>query len=120
MADYSRLPPNVILFGPHANCTLSICPIEASLYGYQPRLSASISFIVLYGLSACIHIYLGWRWKQWFFMCSMVLGALDAIAGYVGRIILYHNPFDFTGFMLQISETLPLPQRCNNGWEHAS
>ncbi|KAJ0123206.1 parasitic phase-specific protein psp-1 [Diaporthe amygdali] len=102
MADYSRLPPDVVLFGPDGNCTLEICPIEASLYGYRPSLSASISFIVLYALSACIHIYLGWRWKKWFFMSCMVLGALNAIAGYAGRIILYNNPFDFTGFMLQI------------------
>lgn len=108
MADYNRLPPNVILFGPDGNCTLDICPIEASLYGYRPRMSASIAFIVLYALSACIHIYLGWRWKKWFFMSCMVLGALDGIAGYTGRIILYNNPFDFTGFMLQISETPPL------------
>lgn len=105
MAQYNRLPPNVILFGPDGNCTLDICPIEASLYGYRPRMSASIAFIVLYALSACIHIYLGWRWKKWFFMSCMVLGALDGIAGYTGRIILYNNPFDFTGFMLQISET---------------
>ncbi|KAL1876306.1 hypothetical protein Daus18300_002935 [Diaporthe australafricana] len=102
MADYSRLLPNVILFGPEGNCTLEICPIEASIYGYRPSMSASIAFIVLYALSACIHIYLGWRWKKWFFMSCMVLGAINAIAGYVGRIILYHNPFDFTGFMLQI------------------
>ncbi|KAK7725843.1 hypothetical protein SLS63_007835 [Diaporthe eres] len=102
MADYSSLPPDVVLFGPDGNCTLDICPIEASLYGYRPRMSASIAFIVLYALSACIHIYLGWLWKKWFFMCCMVLGALDGIAGYTGRIILYNNPFDFTGFMLQI------------------
>lgn len=116
MADYSSLPPDVILFGPDGNCTLDICPIEASLYGYRPRMSASIAFIVLYALSACIHIYLGWLWKKWFFMCCMVLGALDAIAGYTGRIMLYNNPFDFTGFMLQISE-MPRPpsSRCING-----
>lgn len=109
MADHSGLPPDVILFGPDGNCTLDICPIEASLYGYRPRMSASIAFIVLYSLSACVHIYLGWRWKKWFFMSCMVLGALDAIAGYIGRIMLYNNPFDFNGFMLQISEIPPPP-----------
>lgn len=104
MADYSGLPPDVILFGPDGNCTLEICPVEASLYGYRPSLAASITFIVLYSLAACIHIYLGFRWKKWFFMGCMVLGALNAIAGYTGRIILYNNPFDFSGFMLQIGK----------------
>lgn len=108
MTDYRGLPPDVILFGPDGNCTLEICPVEASLYGYRPSLSASIAFIVLYALAACIHIYLGWRWKKWFFMIAMVLGALNAIAGYTGRIILYNNPFDFSGFMLQIGKKPPL------------
>lgn len=108
MADYSGLPPDVILFGPDGNCTLEICPVEASLYGYRPSLAASITFIVLYSLAACIHIYLGFRWKKWFFMGCMVLGALNAIAGYTGRIILYNNPFDFSGFMLQIGKYPPL------------
>lgn len=104
MADYGRLPPDVVLFGPDGNCTLEICPIEASLYGYRPSMGASISFIVFYSLAACIHIYLGLRWKKWFFMTCMTLGCLNAIAGYVGRIMLYNNPFNFSGFMLQISK----------------
>lgn len=115
MADYNRLPPNVILFGPDGNCTLEICPIEASLYGYRPSMAASVSFIVLYALAACIHIYLGLRWKKWFFMTCMVLGCLNAIAGYVGRIIMYNNPFDFSGFMLQIGES-PLPLWYMSSW----
>lgn len=112
MADYSGLPPDVILFGPDGNCTLEICPVEASLYGYRPSMAASITFIVLYSLAACIHIYLGFRWKKWFFMGCMVLGALNAIAGYTGRIILYNNPFDFSGFMLQIGKYLSLFAQC--------
>lgn len=115
--DYRGLPPDVILFGPDGNCTLEICPLEASIYGYRPRLSASIAFIVLYALSVFIYIYLGWRWKKWFFMGCMVLGALAAIAGYLGRIIMYNNPFNFTGFMLQIGKNL-LPIMYHRSLEH--
>lgn len=36
----------------------------------------------------------------------MVIGALNAIIGYAGRIIMYYNPFNFSGFMIQIGEYL--------------
>jgi hypothetical protein len=102
------VPPNVVIFGPDANCTLSICPVQMSVYGYRPSLPSNITFIALYTLSAAIHIYLGIRWKTWFFMGCMVLGAVNAVLGYAGRVMMYYNPFDFAAFMIQISELLCL------------
>ncbi len=110
-----RPPPYAIVFGPRANCTLDICPLEISVYGYRPSLAANISFIVLYALAAVIHAYLGIRWKQWWFMGCMLVGAINAIIGYVGRVMMYYNPFNFAAFMLQISEFVslfPLPTGC--------
>jgi hypothetical protein len=49
-------PPNVVVFGPGANCTLAICPVEISVYGYRPSLAANISFIALYAVAAVIHM----------------------------------------------------------------
>ncbi|KAK0621833.1 RTA1 like protein-domain-containing protein [Bombardia bombarda] len=89
-------------FGPDANCTLEFCPVEVSVYGYLPNLAANIVFIALYALSAIVHIYLGIRWKTWFFMSCMIVGAINGILGYVGRVILHNNPFDFFGFIIQI------------------
>jgi hypothetical protein len=99
-----RPPPYAIVFGPQANCTLDICPVQLSVYGYRPSLAANISFIVLYALAALIHAYLGVRWKQWWFMSCMLVGAVNAIIGYVGRVMMYYNPFNFAAFILQISE----------------
>ncbi|AEO68063.1 uncharacterized protein THITE_2117392 [Thermothielavioides terrestris NRRL 8126] len=99
-------PPYVVVFGPHANCTLDICPVELSVYGYRPSLAANTTFIALYGLSAVIHTYLGIRWKQWWFMGCMLLAAASAIIGYIGRVMMYYNPFNFSAFMLQISQFL--------------
>lgn len=99
------IPPGTVVFGPDGNCTLAICPVEYSVYGYRPSLAASSTFIVLYSISACIHLYLGLRWKTWGFMSCMLVGATNAILGYAGRIILWYNPFDFSGFMLQISKS---------------
>ncbi|KAI0849302.1 RTA1 like protein-domain-containing protein [Daldinia vernicosa] len=96
------VPPYTKVFGPGANCTLEICPVEISVYGYAPSLAANAVFLCLYLLSACIHVYLGIRWKSWFFMGCMVLGAVNATLGYAARISMHYNPFNFAAFMIQI------------------
>lgn len=97
---------NLISFGPDSNCTLDLCPIEASVYSYRPSLPANIVFIALYAIAGLLHAYLGIRWRQWSFTGCILAGCLLEIAGYVGRIIMYGNPFDFIGFMTQIGELL--------------
>ena len=99
-----RPPPNMVVFGPKANCTLELCPVEMSVYGYRPSLAANIVFIALYTLSMAIHLYLGLRWKHWWYMGCMLVGGANAIVGYVGRVMLHYNPFSFVAFMIQISE----------------
>ena len=114
-SDPSGFPsrsPYMVYFGPQANCTLDLCPVEYSVYGYRPSLAANISFIALNALAAVVHVYLGFRWKQWWFMGCMLVGVVNAIIGYVGRVMMYYNPFSFASFMLQISMLtvfLPVP-----------
>lgn len=101
MSD-SELPNGLSVFGPDANCTLALCPVEWSVYGYRPGLATNSVFLAIFGVAMLFHIYLGIRWRQWFFMSFMVLGCIDEMAGYGGRIMLYNNPFDFNGFIMQI------------------
>ncbi|KAJ5011172.1 Sphingoid long-chain base transporter RSB1 [Colletotrichum sp. SAR 10_99] len=96
------LPPYVVVFGPDANCTLEICDIHYSLYRYRPNIAVNALFLALYGIAGLVHIFLGIRWRSYWFMAFMVLGCLSEIVGYIGRIMLYHNPFAFVPFMLQI------------------
>lgn len=99
----SQVPPdNLVIFGPDANCTLALCPVEWSVYQYRPSLAANITFIVLYAIAMGTHLVLGIKWKQWFYMSFMMIGCLFEIIGYIGRIIMYSNPFNFGGFMVQI------------------
>ncbi|KAK5664250.1 hypothetical protein OQA88_467 [Cercophora sp. LCS_1] len=109
-----QLPPNVVVFGPKANCTLEICPLEMSVYGYLPSLAANISFIAVYALAAAIHTYLGFRWKQRWFMVCMLLGVCNAIIGYIGRVLMHYNPFNFAAFMLQIAIYITLALSINH------
>jgi hypothetical protein len=100
-----HLPPNVVVFGPKANCTLEICPVQFSVYGYRPSLAANGAFIGLYIIAMIVHAYLGFiRWKTPWFAGCMVVGAINAIIGYTGRVMMYYNPFDFAAFMMQICE----------------
>lgn len=95
--------PNVVIFGPGANCTLELCPVEWSVYQYRPSLAANLTFLVLYTLLGGIHIFLGWRWRSWWFAVFMILGCISETIGYVGRLLLWKNPFSFPGFMLQVT-----------------
>ncbi|KXH59524.1 parasitic phase-specific protein PSP-1 [Colletotrichum salicis] len=99
MAD---LPDGLIAFGPQANCTLDICPIEWSILRYQPYVPVSGTFIGFFSLALALHTILGFKWKTWGFTASMIGGCVLEIVGYVGRLFIHDNPFDFNGFLMQI------------------
>ncbi|CAJ2506860.1 Uu.00g080460.m01.CDS01 [Anthostomella pinea] len=96
--EESRLIP----FGPDATCTLDTCPLEWSVLQYRPSLATNVTFICIYFNLMCIHLWLGIRWKSWWFTGCVVVGTAYNIIGYGGRIMLYQNPFSFNGFLLQI------------------
>ncbi|KAL7951747.1 RTA1 domain-containing protein [Trichoderma barbatum] len=95
-------PGGYVVFGPLANCTLEVCPVEWSVYKYRPSIAANAVFIALYATSIIVHAVLGIRWRQWNFMGLMIFGCIVEIGGYGGRLVLYNNPFSFGGFMDQI------------------
>lgn len=92
-----------------ANCTVSVCPVALSVYGYRPSLPGSISLIALYSICALIQIIMGWRYKTWGFMAAMLLGCIDEIMGYVGRVLYYQNPWGQAGFLMQIGKLCLTP-----------
>ncbi|PSK51723.1 hypothetical protein B9Z65_2990 [Elsinoe australis] len=97
-----RLPDNLISYGPDANCTLALCPIQASLYQYRPSLAANTILLILFFIAGLLHLYRGLRWREWSFTACMVIGCICEVLGYGGRIMLWQNPFSFAGFMIQI------------------
>ena len=95
-------PQNFVIFGPDANCTLALCDVSMSVYQYRPSLPANAIFLALFALTGLIHMYLGFRWKSWWFAICMMIGCIVEVIGYVGRIQLYQNPWSFGGFLMQI------------------
>lgn len=97
MLDLSDIVP----FGPGANCTRNICPIEMSVYKYRPDLTVNIIFAVAFSLALQGHIMVGWRWKVWWFLALMIVGCLFEMIGYAGRLMMWDNPFSYPAWMLQ-------------------
>lgn len=99
-------------YGPNATCRLGTCPVEASVYGYQPSLAANTTFLVLFFVVMVIQIILGVRYRTWWYMGAMILGCIAEILGYGGRIMMWLNPFTFNGFLLQICMFLAASSEC--------
>ena len=92
--------------GNNANCTISVCPATYSVYGYRPSIALSSTLIALYGIVIAVQLVLCFRYKSWGYTVAMVLGCIDEILGYVGRILLWRNPWKHIGFIMQIGTLL--------------
>jgi len=102
-------------FGADSNCTLALCDVKYSVFEYTPSLAANSVFTALFILAGVVHLFQGFHvWKsrrystQWFYCVAMVLGCLTEIIGYIGRILLHSNPFDFDYFLIQIGKLTSL------------
>ena len=100
----SGYPDGLVPFGPLANCTLALCPIEWSVFQYRPSIAANAAFIAIFGLLLAVQLFQGIWFKTWGYMACIAAGSILQIIGYVGRILLHGNPFDFNAFLIQISE----------------
>ena len=78
------------------------CRLEDTVYGYYPNVGANAFFCALFGICAIVNVYLGFRYKTWTYMIALAVGCFAEALGYVGRILLKNNPFDETGFDIQI------------------
>ncbi|ATY60176.1 RTA1 like [Cordyceps militaris] len=90
------------VFGANSPCHLDNCPVEWSIFGYRPSLAANAVFLALFVVIGTVHAYSGLRWRSWGFMTGMLLGCLCEVLGYVGRLLMWNNPFSYNGFMIQI------------------
>jgi hypothetical protein len=81
-------------------CTLSTCPITYAYVEYVPTLAGNITYLALFGFLLIPHCFLGIRYKTWGFMGGMFGGIVLEILGYIGRVMLHSNPFDFNAFLL--------------------
>jgi hypothetical protein len=78
------------------------CPVSATTYGYYPNLSVNSFFIALFGLCLFAQLILGTTRRTWTFLGVVVVGCFGEAVGYIGRILMHHNPWSGAGFKTQI------------------
>ena len=78
------------------------CPVEESIYGYLPNLAGNAFFAAIFGVFMIVNIFFGIRYRTWTFLIAMSFGCLGESLGYIGRVLLNDNPYDMTGFNIQI------------------
>lgn len=91
------------------------CTVEGTLYGYQPNIGANGFFAGFFGLCLLAQLALGIRYKTWTYMIALGLGTLAETVGYVGRIMLWNNPFSSIGFQIQICCLIIAPAFVSGG-----
>ncbi|KIX02275.1 uncharacterized protein Z518_08214 [Rhinocladiella mackenziei CBS 650.93] len=86
------------------NCTevTPECPVEFTTYGYYPNLSVNSFFIALFGICCIAQLILGTRRRTWTYLVAVAIGCFGESIGYAGRIVMHHNPWNGTGFKVQI------------------
>ncbi|KAM3080870.1 hypothetical protein ACMFMG_004829 [Clarireedia jacksonii] len=87
------------------NCTsiTPSCPVEYTIYGYTPSLGFNAFFLAYFTLFSLIHLILLPRYKTYFYSITLIVGCLGEVTGYIGRVLMNHNPWSSIGFQIQIS-----------------
>jgi len=78
------------------------CPVRATLYGYRPNLGANAFLAALFGICFLGSLVIGILTKTWTYTIALSIGTFLECAGYVGRVIMNNNPWNESGFKLQI------------------
>lgn len=85
------------------NCTLATCPIDWAMVQYQPSVPANSLFIAIFGLLLAVQLGLGIWTRTWTYLVAMVCGLILEVIGYIGRVMLHDNPFNFDAFLMLVN-----------------
>jgi hypothetical protein len=81
-------------------CRIGTCLLECGYITFLPGLAGNVFYAAIFGILLIVHIILGVRHRTWGFMIGMVSGLALEILGYVGRLLLRKNPFEFNYFLM--------------------
>ncbi len=86
-----------ILIDHDSLCDATLCDLTLAHFDYIPSLGGNALYAAIFGIYIFFNIYFGIRHKTWGYMAAMFLGLSGEVIGYIGRLLLYQNPFDPTG-----------------------
>ncbi|KAH8688745.1 RTA1 like protein-domain-containing protein [Talaromyces proteolyticus] len=84
------------------NCSVGTCPLSCAQVKYLPTLAGNAVYAAVFGLLLIAQLGLGIKYKTFGFMVGMICGLILEVVGYVGRIMLHDNPFDFNNFIIYL------------------
>ncbi|CAH0051305.1 unnamed protein product [Clonostachys solani] len=83
-------------------CTLDTCPLSMGIITYQPNIGGNALFLSIFGSLFLVQLYFGIRHKTWSYLAAMVLGLVTEGVGYIGRLQLHNDPFNFNYFLVYL------------------
>lgn len=85
---------------PANTCALGVCPLDYAHVQYVPLLAANIAYLAVFAAVLLIQFILGITYRTWEFSTAIVFGLLLEVLGYLGRLGLHYDPFDFNYFLM--------------------
>lgn len=82
------------------NCTLETCSLEEAYLRYRPSTAGNSIYIALFGILLITQAVQCPVYRMWGFSGSMLAGLTLEVLGYVGRVLMYDDPFSFDYFLL--------------------
>ncbi|KAL1839223.1 hypothetical protein VTJ49DRAFT_1741 [Mycothermus thermophilus] len=109
MESLSAIPPN--WYPTYETCDeVSLyCPVEYTTLGYYPNLGVNVFLAIGFGLTAILTLTVGIWKRTWSFSLAVAAGCFLECAGYIGRCLLSHNPWNGDAFKLQIVSIVLAP-----------
>ncbi|KAJ6552992.1 RTA1-like protein [Mycena capillaripes] len=83
--------------------------LQDSQYGYLPHEYVAIIFVVLYGISAALHVGQATYYRMWWLLPTACLCGLGELVGWSGRLWSSFSPSFYNPFMMQIVSTIIAP-----------
>lgn len=84
---------------PSDYCTPETCCLDQGQLRYIPTIAGNAIYAAFFAILIIPNLWFGIRSKTWSFMTWMILGLIGELVGYIGRIQLHNNIFDFNAFL---------------------
>jgi hypothetical protein len=85
-----------------SDCTIDTCSIVYAQVSYVPSLGGNAAYLLLFAVILIAQIGVSTAYRTWGFLVGLFGGLVLEILGYLGRILLHKNQFDFNAFLLYL------------------
>ena len=93
---------NATLLADPELCTLRTCPLTLANILYLPSIPGNAIYLAIFALLLPIQVFFSFRYRTYGFLVGTFCGLVLEILGYAGRIIMHHNPFQTSQFLMYI------------------